>query len=195
MADNARLVFRQPITKSIGNFVIDVFSSETHTNTATLTKYPIEDGSPVSDHVVIQPVVLNLQGLIEAKEEGQNILTAYDDLQALQEAKELLTVVTGLKVYDNMIITNFVVNRTVQNGGSLPLQITLTEARVKQSQSITIPVDQLSRVDEETFQQAQQQVDAGKVSWAQEITNELEAVKKAVGDSFEELFPGFESVQ
>ena len=47
-----------------GTISIDLISSERHRFDNLVTSHPLEDGSPVTDHIVNQPVVLDIEGRV-----------------------------------------------------------------------------------------------------------------------------------
>jgi hypothetical protein len=54
---------------------------------------------------------------------------------ALKEKGEPVSIVTGLKVYDNMAISSFVVRRTADNGRTLEFTMDVTKIRIIKSQT------------------------------------------------------------
>lgn len=123
------LLFNNRFAKTrIGNIFIDATLSETHETSSTVTNFPIEDGSFISDYVINNPETLTISVLVT--DTPLNILsgfnrsiTSYNELIRLQKNKELLTVVTGIKVYTNMIMTSISVPRDAQTGKSLTFNI------------------------------------------------------------------------
>lgn len=123
------LLFNNRYAKSkIGNVFLDATLSETHETTSTVTSFPVEDGSFISDYVINNPETLVISGLVT--DTPLNILsgfnrsiTSYNELLRLQNNKQLVTVVTGIKVYTNMIMTSISVPRDAQTGRSLTFNI------------------------------------------------------------------------
>lgn len=189
MADPARFIFSRGIKKRIGDILVDAFSTETHTRKNVVTAYPVENGYDISDHTVNQPFVLNVNGIVEPVEDSSNILDTYNRLVQLMNDKTPVTVITGLKVYDNMSIISFEVSRNPTNGQSLVFTMQLQEIRIARSQFTEIPLSQLSQSDLETYLQSQSAVDAGKGTNGQTLeTNFLEPIKRSVEDFFQSTF-------
>lgn len=192
--ENARLIFSKGVPKKIGSVQIDAFISEVHTKESTPTRFPVEDGTNISDHVIVAPDGLQINGLIGAailtsgSEFGNRALDGFNELSLLLKNKETVTVVTGLKVYTNMIIENFVCNRDSRSGGSLPFSMRLTEIRIVNSQLTTIPKTQLAG-DEDTQLQSQAPVDVGKTTSGQTQEDEWLA---GIQEDVDELFANFE---
>jgi len=156
--EQARLIFKTNTEKKIGNLIIDAFISETHSRSNTISVYPVENGSDISDHVQEQPKSLFITGIISPVGDGSNVISSFLELEKIMKSKEVLNVVSGLKVYTNMIITSLVLPRTAQNGASLNFSATMEEIRIVSSQAIAIPN---SQIDDK---QAESKQDVGKVT-------------------------------
>lgn len=192
MSDPARLVFKKIIEKKLGNIVIKVFNQETHSRTNTITRYPVEEGSDITDHIQDLPPVLNISCLIEAEEDGSNIFEKFKELEDLASSKEVISVVSGLKVYNDMVITNLSIPRTSKNGGSLTFSASLEQIRIVSSQAVTIPSTQISDADDTTNKQAQAVQDVGKVTGNQSSDDEdANSFLAQVDAQVDDIFGGF----
>lgn len=147
----AVLLFGQTAQKTIGGIQIDAFVDEGHEKSAEATEYPVEDGARITDHVISSPDTLSLTCVVGVAPLGSTDLDTgvnrpldvYDSLTELMEARETIEVVTGLKVYQNMIITGFSVPRTKDNGRSLEFTMSLKKIEIRASQSTAIPSKKL----------------------------------------------------
>lgn len=63
---------------------------------------------------------------------------AFDHLRNLQSARVPFTVVTGLNVYENMVITSLTINRDNKSGRSFNFTATLKKIRIVKSQVVDI---------------------------------------------------------
>jgi len=167
MAESARLIFSKGNPKQIGPIIIDTFQTENHSRSSSSTTYSVEDGADISDHIRNEPLQLNITGNIEAIGDSSNILRINNQLNELIDNKELVVVVTGLKVYENMHIQSFNVSRNKQNGGSLSISMSFQQLTTVKSQAVAIPISQISTVDEKTNKQAQSDADVGKATSGQ----------------------------
>ena len=183
MADQARFIFSKGVKKAIGNIFIDAFSVETHSKKSNITSYPIEDNSTITDHVLNLPLSLNTNGIIEPIDDNYNILDTHNKIVDLMNSKQLISIITGLKVYNNMIILDYTVTRNAQNGQSLVFTMQAQETKIAQSQSVAIPISQLSQADLITYEQSQANADAGKATSGQtQTTNFLDGIEQAAND-------------
>lgn len=188
----ARLIFRVPVQKKIGSLEVTAFVSETHTRTNSATAYPVEVGADISDHIQDLPQEFNVTGIVEPVGDGANVPAAFVELENIMATKELITVVSGLKVYENMYISSLSVPRNARNGGSLSFSASMRELRIVSSQAVEIPKAQISDADDETNKQAQATQDIGKVTSGQtqataEASNFLDQVDAQIDDIFGSL--------
>ena len=122
---------------SIDNIEIDASLSETHSYPAELTENPVEDGTPFTDHIIIKPVTLEIDGRIS--DATQSILAfrgpgkaadAFKALVSLQQKKQAFSVVTGINVYTNMMFVDLSVPRDALDGRSIRFTALLQEILV-----------------------------------------------------------------
>lgn len=149
--------------KSIGGITIDAFLQEGHEQSAKLTAHPVEEGYAITDHVAQEPDRLQISGIAAGSPTNviQAALSFFSDTPAevYEKLSELKTgpldengqptgpapidVVTGLKVYTNMIITRFSNQRNAENGGALEFDMELESLRVVKSQTVAIPATKI----------------------------------------------------
>ena len=67
----ARIVFTPSLQKSIASIPIDVFEEETYTRDSSMTAFPIEDGSTISEHIVNMPKEVGMKGFVGASDFSQ----------------------------------------------------------------------------------------------------------------------------
>lgn len=141
--EDAMLVYGYRNKKSIGGVAIDAFVEEGHDLSAQVTSYPVEDGSTINDHVIQDPDKLIIRGVIGATSiYGEDALentinrpyNIYLKLEELKNNGEPITVVTGLKTYENMVIEAFSITRNAENGRSLEFTMNLIQVRIVKSQ-------------------------------------------------------------
>lgn len=114
----------------VGTITFDNTISENYFYNSRVTSYPVERGTVVSDHIINLPDRIVLSGLIT--DTPLNILatfnrsiSAFNLLVALHEKREVVSVQTGLKSYENMAIVSLEVPRTVKTGQTLTFNIEL----------------------------------------------------------------------
>ena len=96
-----------------GAIAFDAAISETHLAQADVTKYPVESGFNVSDHVIrrnrriiIDAVTTNQTTVASVTEkQGDRVKDGFDRLHELCRKGSLVTVSTMMEIYENCVIT------------------------------------------------------------------------------------------
>jgi len=131
--------------------------SESYSSSNSVTEFPVEDGSSVNDHVVSEANEISIQAFIgrakfevwesdipetaeELPEEDPKarIKQAYYELKRLKEERQPLTIVLGLDVFENMVITSFDIDRNASTGADLPFSMGFKEIRIVRSETVTV---------------------------------------------------------
>lgn len=95
------------LSRSIGGIPVDVVISEEHTATMEIAQHPVESGAKISDHAWREPYTVRLESVVDSP----RAVASYQALLTLQEKAEPFTLVTGLKIYSNMLIKEITATR------------------------------------------------------------------------------------
>lgn len=139
------LTFKREYT--INSVLLDAVISELHSASSVVTSVPIEDGADINDHIALDPINVQIQGFISDSPldfdlaSFDRVQNAFDELFRLWKNKELVTVVTGFKIYENMAITRLDVPRDNSTFNSLKFSIDLTEITKLPLQNVSINTD------------------------------------------------------
>lgn len=155
--NNVSLLFGKYGQKKIGGVVIDAFVEERHTMSAQITQYPVEEGFNISEHVTHNPDGLTLHcfvgpqpvkilgGILNITSLKNQAYQVYEALVVLKEMSDPIEVITGLRVYDNMIIDSINITRNKDNGQSLEFDIGFSQIIIVQSLETDIPANKQAR--------------------------------------------------
>ena len=138
------LLFEPKRKGKIGTLELDVVLEEQHEYDSEVTQYPIESGESISDHVNLNPVRLTMRGFITQTPVqfldrntilGNDLVqTAFDKLIEIRENKDVIDVISGLKVYSDMIMNRLSIPRDPRTGQSL--QFTAGFVQIKKTASV-----------------------------------------------------------
>lgn len=162
----ARQVFFNKKCK-IGELIIDLAQKQEIKYSNKITEFPIEEGAYISDHVIVRPLKLTLQGsivdntfdIVGNVQQITNIFTgniannllnvvkgvsvkqatAYQILQTLNFNKQRVTVVFKLDVFDNMIIEDLTFTNDGNTTNRLSFDITLIQVKQANVETTSIP--------------------------------------------------------
>jgi len=151
---------------SIGTVQLDASVSETHEARVEVTEHPVEQGVNISDHARPLPRSLRIEGLVSnyplpdpsaplnariygstqfnsrSDISGNRAEEAYSELIRLKDSAELITVVTAIQTYENMLITDLNIPRDGTSGDSLRFSLNLKQVSVVNSRTVDQPVSE-----------------------------------------------------
>ncbi|ATM90575.1 TPA: hypothetical protein QHR59_000084 [Klebsiella aerogenes] len=142
----------QQQSRRIGLIVPSVVVSENHSDTLEITEHPVETGAPVSDHAYKRPseVVMevgfagggSLLDFIDTSSLGLTLglspKETYQQILDLQTSRIPFDVVTGKRLYSNMLIRAIEVTTDRTSENVLMAVLTLREVIITQTQQIAV---------------------------------------------------------
>lgn len=138
----------------VGSVELDLILDEDHSKSAQVTENPLQDGRAISDGIFLELQEGSLTGLVtnhsvklaeeRAKQlelqdsetlmaEAENYKLenrakqAWVDLKAVMDAKQPVTIVTSLEVYDNVAITNISTERNGDSGDAIEIKVSFRQ--------------------------------------------------------------------
>ena len=162
-------VFRITRRGQIAALRIDAMMQETHNRSAETTDFEVEDGVTISDHVKLNPLAIDLTCFISdapanffgvraltdisanvvnslvpgqtdvPNAQSRSPIDAWNYLNTVWEERNLISVITSLQVYRNMILTSLSAPKTPQTGKSLEFKASLKEVRIVSTAVISLP--------------------------------------------------------
>jgi len=131
----------------VGAIELDASISETHTAANDITKFPVEQGVDITDHVRRQPDRVSIRGIVTdhpiygisrgpgfirpTLTSGRS-LDAYGKFLTMLDEAQLVSVVTSLRQYQNMVIESMKVPRTAKLGRAVEVSLELREIKTAQ---------------------------------------------------------------
>lgn len=133
------------------NLTVDVLLDRESTLESNVTENPVEDGFPVADHVVRQPVKLSLTAVFTSTPVtwldyvgGVNPARLSDVMQELQEIykkAEPITVTLPDAIYTDMVMTSCKLPRNVDNGYCMKVPLEFLHVRKVNQKQENIPLE------------------------------------------------------
>ena len=130
-----------PQRRQIGLLIPDVVTRESHEDSLTLTSHPVENGATISDHAYLTPATVTMDigfssggSLVDFWDtrqlgvgQGLSPTEIYQNLLEMQKNRNLLDVVTGKRLYSNMLISSLSVTTAPSSEHVLFATLKLTE--------------------------------------------------------------------
>lgn len=147
-------IFIRP-QRRIGGFQADVTVEEQHADTLTITDHPVERGAAITDHTYNNPNQLTVvagwtNSRLDAFLDQSRVQRVYEQLLALQGSAEPFEVVTGKRIYRNMVIQSLATTTTKDTENALIVTATMREIIIVKTQSTTVPPSQVQKQPQQT---------------------------------------------
>lgn len=158
------------LTRGFGGLTFDAVLVEDHSSDLEITDNPVETGVSVTDHSYLKPKVVKLTvGVTNTplrvraddkfSDVGENrVRRAFELLLDLQAKREPFDVVTGLKLYNNMVVKSLATRQEGPKDNAAAFDVTLREILIVTTQIVTYP----PRKSGATHQQASRKSDSGE---------------------------------
>lgn len=126
------MVVRAKLTDNIIDVEFDVLTDETVTLSSNVTDKTIEDGSIISDHIQLNPLITSISAIMT--------INAWNNLQKLRNfrnSKKILKYI-GRNGIDNVIIESLDTTHPRENQGGFNFSMTLKQIKITQTQIVAI---------------------------------------------------------
>lgn len=146
--------FQTAFGNQYGNIELDAALDENHEWSAEATSNPVEEGAPVTDHVIEQSDKLKIRGfvtdsplnlsqsfsgLVNSGSVGNRTQAVFDLLYDLIKIREPMTVYTKHRIYDNMVLTNITIPRSAGVGEAIEFNAEFIHIRKVATQMVDVP--------------------------------------------------------
>lgn len=166
------LYFKGNKTYGVGSISFDLLMSEQHTFNNQVSDHNVEDGSVIADHIKNELENGSIVGLITNFsiratniEFSNRAQKAFDELVDLWKRRELVTVVTVMRVYTDVAITGVSVARSAETGEAIALNISFRKVRIVKLKQVSVSASiKINGMDTDINKQVAPQVDMGQQS-------------------------------
>ena len=185
MAVPISLFFKGNRKYGVGNITFDLAKSESHSYKSNITDHKIEDGSIISDHIENELENGTLNGLISNYSLSIGEITtnrAQDTFEALVDLwkkKSPVTIVTVLKVYNDVVISSMPFMRDTSQGESLPISVSFRKLNIVKLQEVILELSvKINDLDSDLNKQIAPETDIGETV-AGEVDDEVFRLNQA----------------
>lgn len=134
----------------IAGYLIDAAEVEEHNFTAEVTDRPVENGSPITDHVRLKPIEITIEGVVSnapldrvaVERDGAGSYTEEFSarLRELWAAREPFAVETSFGIWDNMVITSLSMPQDADTGDALEFRLGLRQVTIVELERTVVQV-------------------------------------------------------
>jgi len=190
--------------RSIGGLTVDGTISEAHSTSVAITKNPVEFGADISDHAIVQPAKVTIQGIVTdtplftltpagvvaaIQSIGSTFISnsspssvGYARLLQMQLDAEPITIQTKLVTYTQMIITNLRVLQDKKTNNVVKFTLDAENIIIVETEIVSTPSSQLEAG--KITEQASSVVESGR-----KVAVEVEA-GSTIGKTIETVIRG-----
>jgi len=172
----------------IDGFPYDVSLTESHERKSETTRFPVEEGSDLSDHVRNLNIIISISGVVSDTPIGEmELLRELDGgaaqrpsdeararLIALRDERRNTTIVTSAGVYENVVMTSFVEKQGPEFTNGLFFDCTFEQRRIVTSARASVRVA-VPRVASKTSR-GPQPLQVSKMKDAMVMCNDIDCV-------------------
>lgn len=129
--------------RNIGGFVADVTLEEVGVDELEVTDHPVEQGADITDHSFKRPAHLTVRAgwsnsSPQALGDPNYVQSIYDSFLAMQANRQPIEVVTGKRIYENMLINRLQITTDEKTEHSLAMVCEMREIILVATQTVTV---------------------------------------------------------
>ena len=133
---------------SLAGIEFDALIDETKTLQSTIPAYPVEDGFPVSDTIILDPITVTMTlyvsntpvtWLFRHGSSVSRVNDICDQIENLWLSKSLVKIVTTDAIYTNMGLTSISIKKSKEIGYAREITLTAQKVRVTSRKTTGIP--------------------------------------------------------
>ncbi len=133
---------------SLAGIEFDALIDEQKTMSATIPAYPVEDGFPISDTIILDPIKVQMTlyvsntpvtWLYRHGSSNDRVNRICDQIENLWLDKELVKVVTTDTIYKDMGITSITIKKSRETGYAREISLSLQKVRITKVRTVIVP--------------------------------------------------------
>ena len=149
-------IFSNTLLNLMGLVPVDTKLSESHSPTATVANFALEDGSKVSDHIIVNPPIIEIEFMLASQDVPFGLVAAsygltaalkYNLLVRQLEKRTLYTILTRHKLYTNMAFLELPAEHTGPFQGQLVGRAKMQQINKAKLATVSVPQSQLENDD------------------------------------------------
>lgn len=128
--------------RGLGILSPDVVVEESHEDALQITEHPVEQGAAVNDHAFKKPGTVTIRGGVSdagAAGEGGRAVEFYEKLLELQGSREPFDIMTGKRLYTNMLLESLSVVTDADTENCLMFTASCREVIIVATRTVIVP--------------------------------------------------------
>lgn len=129
--------------RNLGGVTFDVVLEESHEDCLEITEHPVEHGASVNDHAYLKPATVTIRaGVSDSSPAGSGdgySRDVYDKLRQLQATREPFSIVTGKRLYENMLLETLTILTDQTTEHALIVSAACRQVIIVHTQVVSVP--------------------------------------------------------
>lgn len=135
--------------RAIGPFTGYVCLTEDSTDTLEITQHPVQRGAAITDHAYLTPATVSIR-FIYTPGISTPLNQQYQELLDLQSSRELFSIVTGKRIYQDMLFRSLRVDTGVRTENVLAIVGDFQQVILVDIQETNVPPKSQQQIPEKT---------------------------------------------
>jgi hypothetical protein len=123
--------------RSIGAFKATITVEENALDELEITEHPIQQGASITDHAYSRPSLITISVL--CNDDDAPLSETYAKILSIQSSRSLLKVITGKRIYRNMLVRSIEQKTDIENEKILNLSVQLQQVIIATLASASVP--------------------------------------------------------
>lgn len=126
--------------RHLGGLTFDVVVEESHEDSLQITEHPVEQGAAVNDHAYLKPPTLTIRAGSSDCTLGEGASRdLYERLLKLQAEREPFDIVTGKRLYTNMLLESLTTVTDAKTEATLLISAVCRHVNIVTTQVASVP--------------------------------------------------------
>lgn len=130
--------------RRFGSFIADVTVEENHTDELAITEHPVERGAAISDHSYKRPTSVVIRAgwsnsSLRALGNPNYVQQIYEAVLKLQSTRETFEILTGKRMYKDMLLARIYETTNEQTEDALLLTMEFKQVIITTTQTVIVP--------------------------------------------------------
>lgn len=126
--------------RHLGGITFDVVVEESHEDSLQITEHPVEQGAAINDHAYLKPPTLTIRAGSSDCAGGEGASRdLYERLLKLQAEREPFDIVTGKRLYTNMLLESLTTVTDPKTEATLMVSAVCRHVNIVKTQVASVP--------------------------------------------------------
>lgn len=123
--------------RSIGPFTASITIEEVASDELEITQHPVQQGASITDHAFVKPATLSVK--VMWNDDDAPLAETYQKLLTLQASREPFDIITGKRIYTNMLFKSLGLTTDAMTENVLSINADFVEIFITALEVVSVP--------------------------------------------------------